>query len=62
MRVSYTKEMRKDAKDHAEGLVTIDVVSKNGGRFTMQARVNVEELKKVRDFGIGLTTERTGGI
>lgn len=50
MKVSYSKEMRLEAKSKELGLVTIDFVTVKGGRVTTQSIASEEMLKLTSDF------------
>jgi hypothetical protein len=52
MKVSYSKELRTEAKKDGLGLATIDYVTAKGGRVTMQAKVSEEELKEVAALSV----------
>ena len=45
MKVTYDKEMREQARSEKKGLVTIDVVSANGCRSTLQIRADEKEVR-----------------
>lgn len=45
MSVTYEKEMRDKAKSERKGLVTIDIVSADGCRTTLQIRADEKEVR-----------------
>ena len=54
MKVSYSKELRNEAKKENKGLITIDYVTAKGGRVTMQKKASEEEIEEASKFSVKL--------
>ena len=54
MKVSYSKELRAEAKQENKGLITIDYVTAKGGRVTMQTKATPEQIKEVDALSLKL--------
>lgn len=56
-RVSYSREMRERAKEEGKGLVTIEVVSEEGTRLTLQGPATEAQREKAWAVFMELWTE-----